>query len=177
MDIPEPDDLALWQQALADVKPLRAAERLSPQPAPITGARQFAEDEARVMPEAMEQFIEPDELEAGDETEFRADGVSRSQIRKLRRGQYAIQATADLHGLTRPEAAAAVRDLLEQADIRGWRCIKIIHGKGLRSPNGRPVLKSRVETALRRNDRVLAFATAPPWSGGHGALLVLLRIR
>ena len=84
-------DAALWQQALADVKPLRAAERLSPQPAPITGARQFAEDEARVMPEAMEQFIEPDELEAGDETEFRADGVSRSQIRKLRRGQYAIQ--------------------------------------------------------------------------------------
>ncbi len=177
MDTPEPDDSALWKEALSGVKPIEQPARLKRSPAHVSGALQFAQDESQVMPDAMDSFVEPDEFAAGDETEFRAAGVSRQQLRKLRRGEFSIQATADLHGLTRIEAAAQVRALLERAESNGWRCIKIIHGKGLRSPNGQPVLKSRVETALRRNDRVLAYATAPPWSGGHGAVLALLRAR
>ncbi len=177
MDTPEPEDKTLWKQALDGVTPIEQPARLKPGPAHVAGARQFTDDESRVMPEAMSSFVEPEEFAAGDEAEFRAPGVSRQQLRKLRRGEFSIQATADLHGLTRIEAATQVRDLLDRAEREGWRCLKIIHGKGLRSPNGQPVLKSRVETALRRTDQVLAYATAPPWSGGHGAMLVLLRQR
>ncbi len=177
MDTPGHDDKTLWAAALDGVTPIEQRPRLKRPPARVKGAQQFAQDESQVMPDAMATFIEPDEFDAGDEAEFRASGVSRQQVRKLRRGEYSIQGTVDLHGLTRLEAANEVRDLLQRAECNGWRCIKIIHGKGLRSPNGRPVLKSRVETALRRSDRVLAYATAPPWSGGHGAMLVLLRSR
>lgn len=177
MDMPDNDDKSLWEAALDGVTPIEQPARHKRSPAQVHGAIKFAEDESQVMPNAMADFIEPDELDAGDETEFRAAGVSRQQLRKLRRGEFSIQATADLHGMTRVEAANRVRKLLEDAEHRGWRCIKIIHGKGLRSPNGLPVLKSRVETALRRSERVLGYATAPPWSGGHGATLVLLRQR
>ena len=177
MSASEPDDKSLWQQALEGVEPLSASSRVRPEPSRLHEARQFSADEAQVMPDAMDVPHDPDEFAAGDEAEFRRPGINRQQLRRLRRGEFSIQATVDLHGLTRIEAATEVRDLLERADQRGWRCVKIIHGKGLRSPQGRPILKSRVETALRRNDQVLAYATAPPWSGGHGAMLVLLRQR
>lgn len=175
MSASEPDDEQLWKQALQGVDPLTKPPRIQPPSKRRFEARQFAEDERRVMPDAMSETIEPEEFDAGDETTFRQDGVSRQQIRKLRRGEFSIQGCADLHGQTRAEAAENVRALLEAAEQHNWRCVKIIHGKGLGSPNGRPVLKNRVEIALRRNNRVLAYASAPPWSGGHGATLVLLK--
>lgn len=169
------DEADLWAAALDGVQPLPAAPRSPPPPKRVDGALKTAADEAAVMPDALDGIIDPDELDTGEEAEYRRPGVNRAQMRRLRRGEFAIQATIDLHGQTRAEAAQSVRSLLDEAQRRGWRCIKIIHGKGNRSPGGQPVLKSRVEVGLRRNDQVLAYASAPPWSGGHGAILALLR--
>ena len=171
----KPDDEELWAREIAGIEPLPDKPRVTPPPAPLRHARQSAADEAQVMPDALFGDIDPADFDSGDETEFRAGGVNRRQLRRLRRGEFAIQGSVDLHGQTRIEAAQSVRALLARAEVEGWRCIKIIHGKGLRSPQGRPVLKSRVELALQRSDCVLAYASAPPWAGGSGAILALLR--
>lgn len=175
MDSDSADDNALWAAAVGDVRPLAPAPHHRPAPAQLRGAPQAQSDEATVMHDALHEPLLEEDLLAGDETEFRRAGVNRQQMRRLRRGQFSIQSELDLHGLTRAEAAAAIRDLLAQAKLRGWRCLRIIHGKGLGSPGGKPVLKARVELSLQRSDEVLAYASAPPWAGGYGAILVLLR--
>ncbi len=53
--------------------------------------------------------------------------------------------------------------------------VRVIHGKGLRSPKREPVLKGKVRQWLAQRDEVLAFCQAPTNQGGSGALLVLLR--
>ena len=58
---------------------------------------------------------------------------------------------------------------------RGLRCVRVVHGKGLRSPGREPVLKGKVQQWLVQRDEVLAFCEAPKNQGGSGALLVLLR--
>jgi DNA-nicking Smr family endonuclease len=59
----------------------------------------------------------------------------------------------------------------------GYTCVRIVHGKGLRSgPNG-PVLKQRVDQWLRRFEAVLAFVSARQADGGTGAVYVLLKKR
>ncbi len=169
------EDLALWRESVADVQRIRPPRR-APKPAPPKDpeARRRAETRA-VLDEAMNGEIAPEDFETGDQSQFRRDGVALSTLRKLRRGQFTIQATLDLHGLTRARAHQALSEFLREARNRDWRCVRIIHGKGLRSPQGRPVLKARVEISLQRCDEVLAYASAPNWAGGHGAALVLLR--
>jgi len=59
-----------------------------------------------------------------------ADGVQISILRKLRRGQYRVQAEIDLHGLTVAEAKVVLRDFLAEALHRQFKCVRIIHGQG-----------------------------------------------
>ena len=58
---------------------------------------------------------------------------------------------------------------------RDITCVRIVHGKGLRSGSAGPVLKRMTDRVLRRRDDVLAFASARPAQGGTGATVVLLR--
>jgi DNA-nicking Smr family endonuclease len=55
--------------------------------------------------------------------------------------------------------------------------VRVIHGKGLTSPNREPVLKGKVRRWLAHWDDVLAYCEAPRHAGGGGAVLVLLRGR
>ena len=95
-------------------------------------------------------------------------------LRKLRRGDYRVQGEIDLHGLNVSEAKQALREFLAQALMRQWRCVRIIHGKGLRSGNRGPVLKAMVGATLRKVGPVLAYVSARQVDGGTGAVYVLL---
>jgi DNA-nicking Smr family endonuclease len=86
-----------------------------------------------------------------------------------------VEASLDLHGLNRSEAAAALREFLHRSRARRLGCVRIVHGTGLGSRNREPVLKGNVYQGLKLRDEVLAFAQAPAVHGGSGALLVLLR--
>jgi DNA-nicking Smr family endonuclease len=59
--------------------------------------------------------------------------------------------------------------------VRRSQCLRIVHGKGLRSGQRGPVIKNAVHALLRRTDAVLAFTSAALRDGGTGATLVLLR--
>lgn len=121
-------------------------------------------------------LAEPDpDIETGEELLFARPGLQHSTMRKFRRGHYAVEAELDLHGRVVSEAHVLVNAFLQEAQLRGRRCVRIIHGKGRRSASQVPVLKTKINTWLRRKDEVLAFCSARPADGGTGAVYVLLR--
>jgi DNA-nicking Smr family endonuclease len=97
-------------------------------------------------------------------------------IRKLHEGKFSVQDYLDLHDMSVEEAENEVAYFIKDSLIKGLRCIKIIHGRGLRSPKG-PVLKNSLLKWLSGRYRkfIIAFVTARQCDGGLGALYVLLK--
>jgi DNA-nicking Smr family endonuclease len=172
-----PEDQAILQAALADVTPLPAQNRVELKPAPpYPIARQYQLDEAAALQDTLSDAPAWElGLESGDELYFLRDGVSSVYLKKLRRGVWSIQQHLDLHGLTVEEARPATSQFLKFCVHHGLRCVRIVHGKGLGSRNGEPVLKKKVAGWLAQRDEVLAYCQAPLSEGGSGAVLVLLR--
>lgn len=142
-------------------------------PAPVPVQQQL--DELAVMREAISDEFDADSLLDTDEAlSFRRPGMGPDVVRKLRRGGWSIQGQLDLHGLRRDDAREALGEFLRDATKVGWRCVRVVHGKGLGSPGKTPVLKGRVQSWLVQKKEVLAFAQAMPAQGGAGALVVLL---
>ncbi len=115
------------------------------------------------------------EMEPGDEYSFLRSGVSRKTLKQLRRGHWNTDDQLDLHGFTRDEALRELDEFLDTCGMRGFRCVQIIHGKGLNSKNREPVLKTLVWSQLKLHSYVLAFCQAGPAAGGSGAVLVLFK--
>jgi DNA-nicking Smr family endonuclease len=142
-------------------------------PAPI--AVQHQKDELAVMREALsDEFNAESLLDTDEALSFRRPGMGPDVIRKLRRGGWSIQGQIDLHGLRREDARDALGRFIKDAHKTGWRCVRVVHGKGLGSPGKTPVLKGRVQSWLIQKNEVLAFVQARPAQGGAGALVVLL---
>ena len=116
-----------------------------------------------------------DAMETGEELVFLRTGLRRDTLKKLRRGHWVLQAELDLHGLVSVEARQAVNEFVAGCSKRGLRCVRIIHGKGLRSKNREPVLRTKVKNWLMQKDEVLAFCQARAVDGGSGAVVVLLK--
>jgi DNA-nicking Smr family endonuclease len=171
------------REAFADVEPLRRDDRaaIRRQP-PASIASQRIADEAAALA-ASKYGVEPSPLswEAGQEHDvhqtFLRKGLGTDVLSRLRRGQWSVQGELDLHRLTRDQARDALTEFLNEARGYGWRCVRIVHGKGLSSPNREPVLKGKVRLWLAQRDEVLAYCEAPHHAGGSGAVLVLLKAR
>lgn len=143
------------------------------QPAPIAVQHQL--DEEAVMREAIsDEFDVESLLDTDDALSFRRPGMGPDVTRKLRRGGWSIQGQIDLHGLRRDDARESLGQFVKDAHKTGWRCVRVVHGKGLGSPGKTPVLKGRVQSWLIQKKEVLAFVQARPAQGGAGALVVLL---
>ena len=97
-------------------------------------------------------------------------------ISKLHEGKFSVQDYLDLHDMSVEEAENEVGLFLKDSLMKGHRCIRIIHGRGLRSPKG-PVLKNSLIKWLSGRYRkfIIAFVTARQCDGGLGALYILLR--
>ena len=108
-------------------------------------------------------------------TEFLRPGISRMTLRKLRRGQWPLQDSLDLHGLHSEAARKLLLEFMREATQRDLRCVCVIHGKGRHTEGGEGILKSRVRHWLTQCAEVLAFCEAPPQEGGGGAVKVLLK--
>ncbi len=172
---PNEQDIALFRAAVGEVQPLKVdrAELAPPKPSPRP--IQSERDEQQVIQDLLSEAYDPEHLQPGDMISYAIPGITRSVFRKLKRGQYRLEGELDLHGLTSSEARQALVRFLGECRQRGRRSVRIIHGKGNRSTNEGPVLKSRVNTWLRQRQEVLAFCSARPQDGGTGAVYVLLR--
>lgn len=180
MNRKDPEEEALFREAMRDVKPLARDPRARSEPQATrrsARARFTREDRRVILEESLAVDPEDPALAGGEEIAFARPGVPATILRKLRRGQYRIQAEVDLHGLTGHEAKQVLREFLAEALARGNRCVRVVHGKGLRSGTRGPVLKHLVGGILRRTDAVLAVVSATRADGGSGAVYVLLAPR
>ena len=150
---PEDDDL--FAQEMRDVQPLRAASRHWPEPMrtrPVP--QQSLRDEARVLQELLQPADDELGLETGEELLFLRTGYPPRLLRQLRRGRFSIEDSIDLHGMTEATAREVLVDFLAYACDSRLGCVRIIHGKGLRSP-GEPKLKRLSNEILRRHKAVV----------------------
>ena len=169
-----PEDRILFRETVGPVRPVhhdRMEHRQRPPPEP----RLSHDDERQVIDELLSWPVEPDELDTGEELYYRRDGIQNKVLRKLRRGQYRVSAVLDLHGMNVATARQALLEFLHDAKREHMTCVRIIHGKGLRSRHKGPVIKTKVNAWLRQRDDILAFCSARPVDGGTGAIYVLLR--
>ena len=169
------DELEIFRSAMKDVRPLKAKNIVAEKPRPKPRPRQSELDELAVLREMAEDDPVTAEIEYGDEASFKRAEIPRTVMRRLRRGQYAVQAEIDLHGHNVDEAKQALAEFLVFARRSGYSCVRVIHGKGHRSPGKLPVLKPKVVKWLAQRDDIAAYTTARPVDGGTGALYVLLR--
>lgn len=168
------EEIDLFREAMRDVKPLRHQRHVPRSRLPSPRAHFTRADQRAVLEESLLSDVDDPALAGGEEMSFRRPGVQESVLRKLRRGHYRVQAEIDLHGLIVVEAKAVLREFLAEALQRGVQCVRIIHGKGLRSGHRGPVLKHAVSAVLRRNASVVAFVSARQVDGGTGAVYALL---
>jgi DNA-nicking Smr family endonuclease len=82
-----------------------------------------------------------------------------------------ITDTLDLHPFRPSEVREVARAYLEEAHARGFRQVRLIHGKGI------GVQREAIRTLLASLDVVEAFQDADGSGGGWGATVVMLRSR
>jgi DNA-nicking Smr family endonuclease len=168
----DPDDQDVFRTAMQDVVPLPASNKADikhPKPKPRPLRNHFPAGE---MEQSKDIFLD---IEADGEWSFLRPGVSRQTLRRLRNGYWTVQDSLDLHGLTQDVARQQLVLFLENAAQSRYRCVRVVHGKGLSSADGIPVLKHRIGSWLVQYSAVLAFCQTKPEDGGGGAVMVLLK--
>lgn len=113
------------------------------------------------------------------------DELDRRTLEKLKKGKLAIEASLDLHGLTKIQAYTALQEFIIKSFLQGRRCVLIITGKGKPRLSTEQifdreegVLKQNVPLWLQENNLnsiVLNWQNAKPKDGGTGALYVYLK--
>ncbi len=188
------EDEALWEHTAASLKPLRAKKgRHHPG---VTGA----DDTAPFAPKSKKTDraaphgtakpgARPPAAAPKPSVKVTPDLASfdRKAARRLRQGQFEIEARIDLHGMRQHEAHGALRRFLLSCFGRGFKWVLVITGKGgpqkLRDDDGwsspaRGVLRKNVPMWLAEPELraiVVSFTTAAIPHGGDGALYVQLR--
>ncbi|KFN41706.1 Smr/MutS family protein [Arenimonas metalli] len=169
-----PEDVALFREAIGEVReiapPPAAPERPRPAPVPRMQAR---DEELALVQSRTASYLEAT-IDAAEALAYRRDEVPEKVLKALKRGQYSLGGELDLHQLRAVEAERWLREFLHESRALGHACVRVIHGKGLRTAEGGSVLKAMVDRMLRHRADVLAFASAPEAMGGTGAVLVLL---
>ena len=104
------------------------------------------------------------------EHRFKNDGLNKSSMKHL-----PIEDSIDLHGMTGEEASDFLRSFLASSVSRKLRKVRIVHGKGLHSPDGKAVLRDIVYRELSQSKCVRAYQRTSPADGGGGAVWVILK--
>jgi DNA-nicking Smr family endonuclease len=172
--LPDDEDRRLFERELADVRPLKPGPTRIPFSPPLASKSRVSSgmgaNEQRRRGISVERI--------GGRVAGAAPGVSRQLLRVLGKGELAVEATCDLHGMRAEAARARLRGFIEVSAERGRHCVLIVCGRGLHSGPTGPVLLELTTEALGQpplGQHVLAFATAPASHGGEGALVVRLR--
>lgn len=170
------EDVELFRQAIGPVRSLNDDERVDAAgPKPQARPLQHLRDEAQVLEELARIPLDAVAMASGEVLSYLRDGHDPRLLKRLRSGAIAVQDEVDLHALRLPAARRLLLDFLAEAVRRDIPCVRVIHGKGLRSAAG-PVLKALVDRTLRQHGAVLAFCSARERDGGTGATVVLLKI-
>ncbi|MCK4864107.1 MAG: Smr/MutS family protein [Gammaproteobacteria bacterium] len=173
------DDMQSFREEVADVRPLITENRIEtakakPSPKPRHG-QDYSDTEEATDINLMSDPVDLRDAVVDDVLSFARAGIQQKVQKKLRRGELPIEDVLDLHGYTIVEAKIAIQDFLYECSRQHIRYILIIHGKGYRSEQKIPILKTHVAYWLPQHRDVLAFSSALPKDGGTGAIYVLLK--
>ena len=170
------DEEHLWSLVARTVRPLRLSKKSATDArhkAGVRHAKRLVTDRATVEPHAAVSPQRPAGVPA-------LSPFLRKEKQKLARGNAAIDARIDLHGMTQAEAHGALRKLLHRSQASGAKFVLVVTGKG--APNAsrsdRGVLRRQVPMWLALPEfrrYVLGFDVADTGHGGEGALYVRLR--
>ncbi|MGH7863424.1 MAG: Smr/MutS family protein [Candidatus Binataceae bacterium] len=174
------DDEAVLREALAGVRPLsgKAKVRVAPKPKIV---RNVVSEDAEVLAQLSDLVSGQapfDITETEEYVEGARVGLDPRLLSGLRRGEFAVQAHIDLHGMIQADARPALETFVLESVSKARRTVLVVHGRGRRSPGGQPILKRAAAKWLSHGmlgAHVLAFATARPHDGGAGAMYVMLR--
>jgi DNA-nicking Smr family endonuclease len=188
---PSSADAALWAEVVRGVRPLPGRRRQSPA---MPKAAPRPDVEATVPRPAKTprrpRPAEPATTRPAHVAERGLAGLDKRQADRLRRGEIAIDARLDLHGMTQAAAHRALDAFLGGALAAGRRCVLVITGKGAAreaaaQPGTRLVLGENtgvLRAMLPRwidegphATRVVALQPAHRRHGGGGAFYVYLR--
>jgi DNA-nicking Smr family endonuclease len=171
-------DREAFAKAMQGVKRMQPVERALESKRPPAKVRNSRTAGVDLLTESLNAPNLMDSIEQlGEEIVFRRSKLPEKVFRQLRKGRFSIEAEADLHGLTVPQAKLHLREFICESVEYRLGCVRVIHGKGLGSGPGGPVLKGKVQRWLAQWDEVLAFVTALARDGGSGAVYVLLQRR
>lgn len=173
------EELQFFRNEVSDVRPLVSEKRVetvkkthSPRPNRYQHNQHFEESPELEM---MSDPVDLQDAEVEDVLFFARAGIQQKVQKRLRRGEFPVEDELDLHGYTVVEAKIAIQDFISECKRRHIRYIRIIHGKGYRSEQKIPILKTHVAYWLPQHKDVMAFSSALPNDGGTGALYVILK--
>ena len=176
------DDESALRQALEGVRPLHAnganRSRIPIEP-PVTHT--IVDEDAEVIAQLSDLVSgqAPFDITESDEyVEGYRVGLDPRLVSQLRKGEFAVQAHFDMHGMIQGAAKEALKEFIVASVRKGLRTVLVVHGRGLRSPGGHSVLKHATAGWLSHGaigGHVLAFTTARAADGGAGATYVLLK--
>jgi DNA-nicking Smr family endonuclease len=95
-------------------------------------------------------------------------------MRALKNGEIPWEGRLDLHGFKADTARTSLCHFIQTQAQNNKRCLLIIHGKGGHQ-GAPPIVKNLINRWLPQLEEVLAFHSARPKDGGHGAVYVLLK--
>ncbi|MDE3022376.1 MAG: Smr/MutS family protein [Pseudomonadota bacterium] len=168
--------IELFRKAIAGTRQLRNTGKLhTKRDLPLPIPSQSIADEHQALADTLSDYLPSIDMDKDEDAPYVRKGIPAQTLRKMRNGQLVVEAELDLHGLNKDRAREQLVHFLDWSRLRKLRLVRIIHGKGLGSPNREPVLKQRVRAWLIQRDEVLAYCRARPADGGSGALIVLLK--
>jgi len=176
---PETEDAALWQRAMADVKPLRRRRprkqrAAATAPAPEAPATPIASAAPPVPAQPPPAQLPPAKPPAAPRAQP-GTGIDRATLARLKRGDLPISGRIDLHGMTQADAHAALDGFIGRAAGAGKRLLLVITGKG---SDGDGILRRMLPRWINAGPhaaRVLRIEPAHARHGGGGAWYVYLR--
>jgi len=181
---PAPSDDVLFMAEMADVTPLPSQDKRRPKeelPPTAWKTPELPDEDLEVLRSLSDLVSGKAEFDLTYTDEFvegQTRGLPPALMDQLRAGHIPFQDHLDLHGYSLTQAEAAVTRFILDSVALGRGCVLLIHGRGLGSRDGVPVLKRYLETFLLRGTArkyILAFTTARPLDGGLGASYILLR--
>jgi DNA-nicking Smr family endonuclease len=175
----EPTEEEMFREAMSDVERLSQRERHVRVKRADVNEVIVHREQAVTMKDMLTEASRLNVVNLPEYMEGYVDDINPLIMEKLRNGDFSVQRTLDLHGLSVEGAHETFHEFLKDAVQSQICCVKVVHGRGLKSVKG-PVLKEQLKGWIVRamhRKWIVAFANAKMADGGPGATIILLRTR
>ncbi len=172
------EEITLFRETIGDVEPV-AVQCIIDTPTPKKPNPKPKNNQFRdyLNDQLSDGFALKEPIEQGETLSYLKPSNAPILLRKLKRGQFSVASTLDLHGMTIDEARNNISQFFNKQRQEVRCCVRIVHGKGNRSLGQIPVLKRMINHWLPQREDVIAFCSTPAHDGGTGAVYVLLQKR